>query len=1227
MASVYTYPRIDELSLNNLIIISEAKRSQSRGVVYSTKSTTLGEVVELVVDTLAVRGFDESIKTAQIDIQTDLLNFKSRLGSIEERLNDTKIALEAGYKAYTDGLLTSYSTASATQQLIVEATEGLATAQSVIDLRSEIQNELGNYSTSTATQQLITTATEDLATSQSIINLSSRIFDPITNTLSESFANSVMTTESTTDYASAGDVTKLNAQFSFDEGGNITGISSANVDIVRNAVAGDGYASAFDLETLRVTVEGEDGEGGLAATVQSIGEAQAGVPKIFNQDDVPSIDNPTNSVWYDTNDGNKAYILEESDIPTAPKQWVELTDERLGTLDDVVSATRSFIVDANGNVAGMKIGANDVDGGYISFLADSFRIYNGAATETPFEIINGTVKIKSANIGSISFGDIADPPTILTTTIIYADNAVGANASTTKGTRTHIAFYNDVWVDGDSVAGIAFDKIAGADGTSVTILGSFDTVNDLPTSGNTNGDGYLIGGSLYVWDGSAWIDVGNIQGPAGVNGTNGTNGSKTATGIVFYQSGSANIPSTPSASGVSYNFNTGSFTGLNSNWGTQSPEMTAGTASNKYWTSRFTVIESSPGSGTGTPSFATPVRAFAFDQVVTFNSLGSAGSTVIDGGRITTGTISADRISTTIARTSQIPDTSNFITTSTNISGGQIQTGLIKNSTYPHSIGHSGFSTAGMGIDLDNGSIHAEQFYINSDGTSNFKGSHSAGSVGSWTVDSSGALKDGSSEIVLDPSGNYAEVGSEKLVLSSENLPAILPSAAVSANFNLAAVTMPNPVFGNATIDTNYRKTASTGYQFLSEGTKRYKYFYPDFFGTVRGVSVSNNISYQSYTGGKFDYVIPYAAAPDSSPFIVFMGLQNGFGRDFGWSSLDSPGTDLGSGNLNFNTIPNIPGVAGISYELKVEYTFSFIADDSNGLAEILFTEEKVLASGTINKNLNEAIPNSQLLTPVANDIEYFGFKFEVPNNWSAGQISGSYTPMGSRVNIGTASRPGDISVAATYRYEITNIYIWANQVPQTYTDQYLLNSDSQPWAYTLFSANSYLASGPNLYESFTNVLFTGASAKTNIGLNGIQVRGGKGFVAFGDNVPGADNAVAQIWGNANIFGTVTSNSSQSFSDKNLKDNITPISNALDTILKLEPVSFSWKPDMRNIDLGTRYGFIAQDVKEVLPTIVKEGEHLTLEHNNIISINTAAIKELIEKIETLEQEIQILKNK
>ena len=66
--------------------------------------------------------------------------------------------------------------------------------------------------------------------------------------------------------------------------------------------------------------------------------------------------------------------------------------------------------------------------------------------------------------------------------------------------------------------------INGLDGTSVTILGSYNTLAELQEAhpiGNA-GDAYIIGGNLYVWavDDNQWENVGNIQGPKGDAGEN-----------------------------------------------------------------------------------------------------------------------------------------------------------------------------------------------------------------------------------------------------------------------------------------------------------------------------------------------------------------------------------------------------------------------------------------------------------------------------------------------------------------------------------------------------------------------------------------------------------------------------------------------------------------------------------------------------------------------------------
>lgn len=68
----------------------------------------------------------------------------------------------------------------------------------------------------------------------------------------------------------------------------------------------------------------------------------------------------------------------------------------------------------------------------------------------------------------------------------------------------------------------------GEDGTGVTILGSFDTEEELKQNHPVGaiGQSYLVNGALYVWSESKsdWENVGNIQGPQGEAGPIGPQG-------------------------------------------------------------------------------------------------------------------------------------------------------------------------------------------------------------------------------------------------------------------------------------------------------------------------------------------------------------------------------------------------------------------------------------------------------------------------------------------------------------------------------------------------------------------------------------------------------------------------------------------------------------------------------------------------------------------------------
>jgi hypothetical protein len=89
----------------------------------------------------------------------------------------------------------------------------------------------------------------------------------------------------------------------------------------------------------------------------------------------------------------------------------------------------------------------------------------------------------------------------------------------------------NAWIDITGPVGVAGPEglqgpqgPAGNDGTSVIILGSAPTFQDLPTWGNlTYGEGFIIQatGNLAVYDGSSFQDVGQIKGPKGDTGDAG----------------------------------------------------------------------------------------------------------------------------------------------------------------------------------------------------------------------------------------------------------------------------------------------------------------------------------------------------------------------------------------------------------------------------------------------------------------------------------------------------------------------------------------------------------------------------------------------------------------------------------------------------------------------------------------------------------------------------------
>jgi len=124
-------------------------------------------------------------------------------------------------------------------------------------------------------------------------------------------------------------------------------------------------------------------------------------------------------------------------------------------------------------------------------------------------------------------------------------------------------------------------------------------------------------------------------------------------------------------------------------------------------------------------------------------------------------------------------------------------------------------------------------------------------------------------------------------------------------------------------------------------------------------------------------------------------------------------------------------------------------------------------------------------------------------------------------------------------------------------------------------------------------------------------------FIIFSD----AGSTVGQISGTSS--GTTYSTTS----DRRLKDNIEPISDATDKLMDMKPVTHTW---IDNPDEPQVHGFIAQEMQEVIPEAVsgdaESDEMMSMDYGRITPVIVAALQDALKEIKELKTRIDELEN-
>ena len=176
--------------------------------------------------------------------------------------------------------------------------------------------------------------------------------------------------------------------------------------------------------------------------------------------------------------------------------------------------------------------------------------------------------------------------------------------------------------------------------------------------------------------------------------------------------------------------------------------------------------------------------------------------------------------------------------------------------------------------------------------------------------------------------------------------------------------------------------------------------------------------------------------------------------------------------------------------------------------------------------------------------------------------------------------------------------------------------------------ASSAFNFGPNnesriyFQQSPTDALvISGSNANGGVTISGsavnihsyVGIGVGEGNVTHGLTLPD----------NSNASGHVKANAFVSYSSIRYKKDVEPLRSAVDTISKLQGVSYTWK------DTGKKdFGFIAEEVGKVLPEIVEWSQDPqyanTMDYTRIISFLVEAVKEQQRKIDFLAEKLDKL---
>lgn len=240
----------------------------------------------------------------------------------------------------------------------------------------------------------------------------------------------------------------------------------------------------------------------------------------------------------------------------------------------------------------------------------------------------------------------------------------------------------------------------------------------------------------------------------------------------------------------------------------------------------------------------------------------------------------------------------------------------------------------------------------------------------------------------------------------------------------------------------------------------------------------------------------------------------------------------------------------------------------------------------------------------------------------ASGTQSGVVTT-GAQTLAGDKTLTGDTTVQRLYfgNSGNTETYIEYDQNADAIRIHGNMYTDGYSGAGGVASAGSGSAVLTDTVQTITGAK-TFSAPVTISGSNYLKI--GDGKINYSSGVFGVDSdlnvdgelsvdAGADITGDVRASGAMYATAFNQTSDVRLKENIVPLQDALGVLSRLNPVEFDWKSNGDH-----SYGFVAQEMKGVLPEAVSGEKMLSVNYAMVIPYLVRAVQQLSERVKQLE---------